>query len=803
MTQDAAGTLAAAQWITPRDEAAHHDDGSNAVWVLHRAFEVDDIPAVASFTITADGIYEAFINGSRVGSAELTPGSTAYSAILEVQQYDVRQLLRIGRNTLHVRLANGWYRGNNGTWRRRAVWGQELAVIGALSGSTLDIVTDGSWTARRSAVLSADLIDGQAEDHRRDDFSAITDLPVDVVERYRARLVWSAAEPVRRVQEIPPVSIRRLSPERQIVDFGQNISGWVRLRNLGPEGTMTTLEFAEHLGGDGDIDTAHLDSRAEALGRHVPFHQTDRVISGGKNDDEFEPRLTVHGFQYVRIDGYPTDLTSKDVTGILVHSDLRRTGWFQSSDDLLNRLHEAARWSFITNAVDVPTDCPTRERSGWTGDFQLFARTATYLYDIDAFGARWLRSLAADQLDDGRVPNIVPNNEHQPDPANPYGEYMQGSAGWGDAAVHVPWTLYAAYGDVSALRSQWPSIVAWVRYQQSAAENGRHATRSERSEQPAPHERYLWDSGFHWGEWLEGPQHRRDGTVRPATDLSQTFAQDPGELATAYYYRSAREASDIAAILGETSQSETLAALASKIKSAWQQEFLLPDGRTTTDTQAAYVRALAFGLYPEALIEAGVGHLVALIGAAGYRAETGFLSTPFLLPLLADHGHADLAFQILQNRNAPSWLAMIERGATTLWEEWDGIDEAGNATASLNHYSRGAIVEFFYSHILGIRSWNGGRGNEITIQPVPGGSLSHAHGRLLTRHGAVEVSWTCDADFELSATIPPEASGVVVMPSGAIHHVAEGVHRLAEPARARTALASNAITERLTTRDHS
>jgi alpha-L-rhamnosidase len=773
----AGAALGTALWITPRDPAAHHDDRQGAVWTLGRTFELAAAPESAGLAVTADGLYEVFINGRRVGDSELAPGTTPYQHVLDVQQYDVASLLTEGTNTIYALLSDGWYRGNNGTWRRRAVWGEELAFIASLTADDAEIVTDATWLSRRSSILSADLIDGQKSDLRRDDWSEEGTQPVDVVEHDRDRLAWSPAPPVRRIADVPPVSINRLSATRQIVDLGQNLSGWARIRNLGPAGQHVALEFAEHLGPDGDISTAHLDSDSPELGRHIAFHQIDEVISGGPGRDVFEPRHTVHGFRYIRVDGYPRDLGFEDITGVLVHTDFERTGTFRSSNSDLNQIHETAVWSFASNAVDVPTDCPTRERSGWTGDFQIFARAASYIFDIEGFAARWLRSLAADQLPDGRVTNITPNNEHQPDPDNPYADFIVGSSGWGDAAVHVPWVLYSTYGNADLLEDQWESISRWVSFEERTARTQRHPARVERASQPAPHERYLWDSGFHWGEWLEGPQHDRQGALRKTVP---SFTADRAEIATAYYYRSVCEAAKIAVVLSKGAETERLHKLAASIREAWQVEFLLEDGRTVEDTQAAYVRALAFGLFPDHLVDRGVGHLVDLIAGAGGRPETGFLSTPFLLQVLADHGHPDLAYSILLSHDYPSWLAMLDRGATTFWEEWDGIDLDGNAHASLNHYSRGAIVEFFYTHILGIRELPGADG-QVLIKPVPGAEhLKYAQGSVSTKRGTLQVEWTDAEEFELSVDVPREAVARIILPSGRVETVPYGRHRFVD-----------------------
>ena len=324
-----------------------------------------------------------------------------------------------------------------------------------------------------------------------------------------------------------------------VVDFGQNFSGWVRLARLGPAGRRLTLSHGEWLDGEGDLTTTHLDVDLPIVPVPLPLGQVDEVVSAG-DGDVFEPRFTTHGFRYVRIEGHPGPLGPDDVTGIVVHSDLRRLGWFECSDDRLNRLHEAVVWSLRSNVCDIPTDCPQRERAGWTGDWQIFAPTAAYLYDVLAFTRKWLADVSLDQRADGCVANMSPCP-----PAEgfdgPLGA-LNGSAGWGDVVVSAPWDLYEAYGDTSLLRETWNSMTAWVRFAAAAAAGGRHPARAAARPDPAAYERYLWDTGFHWGEWLE------PGAV--ITDFAAFARADKSETATAYLYRSAATVARIAGVLG-------------------------------------------------------------------------------------------------------------------------------------------------------------------------------------------------------------------------------------------------------------
>ena len=355
---------------------------------------------------------------------------------------------------------------------------------------------------------------------------------------------------------------------------------------------------------------------------------------------------------------------------MVVHSDLTETGWFRCSDDRLNALHAAAVWSFRGNACDVPTDCPQRERSGFSGDWQVYVATAARTHDVAGFSDKWLRDLAADQWPDGRIPVISPNPAGAGPAGSPFADAMEGSAGWGDAAVFVPWELWRAYGDVRILERQYPSMTRWVDYAAARAREHRHPDRAGAA---APHERYLWDTGGHFGEWLE------PGEI-PAPDPTA----DHGIVATAYLARSGELLSRIAGVLGRRADADRYARLAARVRDAWQREYV-------PTTQADCVRALAFDLVPAHQRQAVADRLAALVAEADHHVGTGFLATGMLLPVLADNGHLDTAYRLLLSTGVPSWLEMIDRGATTIWEWWDGVAD-GRAQGSLNHYSKGAVI---------------------------------------------------------------------------------------------------------------
>lgn len=777
-----------AKWISPVEPAvgsgADAGYGKRPAHLLAGGFTVAGEVASARLYTTALGVYAATVNGERAGTIELAPGSTSYDRTLYAQAADVASLLRAGENTIEIVLSDGWYRGQVGAFRLPAGWGTTLGArvelhVRLADGSRQVVCSDATWTTRRSAITRADLMDGQTLDLRRSS-PAADQVPVLVDAVDAPAIDWSPAPPIRIIETRAPKSLQQLAGGGWIADFGQNASGWIRLTDLGAPGTRTTIEYGEALDRDGDLDTAHLDSDRPGAAP-VPFVQRDVVIAGDDGDagGEFEPRHTVHGFQYARITRsvgaapVPASLEMR-----IVHTDLARIGTFACSDDDLNRLHEIADWSFRGNAVDVPTDCPTRERLAWTGDYQVFAPTATRLYDVLGFSRKWLRSVRDDQLDDGRIANFSPDGRRIKHHLDDQFAMMTGSSGWGDAIVAVPWELYRSYGDEQVLAENYDAMARWVEWALEQARTTRHQARVQASPEPEPFEQYLWDGTFHWGEWTEPRERAADGTrIDPIKHNPMAwFMADKGEVGTAYLYRSTVALARIADVLGRPEDAITYAATADRVADAWRQAYLRPDGSTSTDSQAAYVRAIAFGLIPDDLRALAADRLVELIRGAGTHVGTGFLATGDLLQVLADEGRANVAYELLQQRTAPSWRYMLDRGATTIWEDWEGIDEHGDAHESLNHYSKGAAIRFLHTHTLGLRqeedsiAWE-----QVIIAPLPGGGVTWARGTHEGPQGSIAVHWRLDGErMHLSADIPSGTTARVVMPDGTEHRIGAG-----------------------------
>jgi len=766
-----------AGWIEPA-EMPGGAPGERPAALLRFEFDVDRPVVAARLHVTAQGLYEAFLNGERAGDAELTPGWTQYDVRLQVQTVDVTASVRAGRNALAVVLADGWFRGQLGIVRAADQWGDRLALLAQLhlvhaDGEVTVVGTGPGWRSSTGHVVAADLIAGERVDLRRlprgwdsAGFDDASWAPVTEVFHGYAGLVDSPAPPVRRVEELVPVSVTRLPSGAHLVDLGQNINGWVRLTDLGPAGTTITLTHGEWLGPDGDVTTEHLRPAVPFLPEPLPAGQVDVVVSAGVPGDVFEPRRTTHGFQYARIEGHPGQLTVDDVRGVVVHTDLRRTGWFSASDERLERFHEAAVWSFRDNACDVPTDCPHRERAGWTGDWQLYVPTAAFLYDVAGFSTKWLRDVAADQWPDGTIANISPSAraEGRDSPVS----FLNGSAGWGDAAVIVPWELYRAYGDEQVLVELWPTMVAWVDRTERMARDQRHPARVARRPEPAPHEQYLWDTGFHWGEWLVP-----DEDIGPFPEF---VAADKGEVATAYFAHSTRLMARIAEVLGREQDAARYTELSERVRAAWQAEYLDAEGGLIPDTQADHVRALAFDLVPAELRPAVAARLVELVRKAGTHLGTGFLATPYLLPVLADAGHQDVAYELLFSDTEPSWLTMVDRGATTVWERWNGVSADGVPHESLNHYSKGAVISFLHRYTAGIELLEPAY-RRFRVQPRPGGGLTSAEAAHDSPYGRITSAWRLDGGtFELRVAVPAGTEATVVLPDGTTTTAGPGAH---------------------------
>ncbi|MEV0678842.1 family 78 glycoside hydrolase catalytic domain [Actinosynnema sp. NPDC050436] len=712
----------------------------------------------AELHATARGVFTARVDGTPVGDDVLAPGWSSYEWRLRYRTYDVTGLLRAAGPTavLGVELANGWFRGRLGDTGRRALYGDELGVLAQLEityddGHRQTVVTDESWRSGPSAVLANDLYDGQTVDARlvddswqRPGFSNAGWVGVHVQDFRHEVLVPRLGPPVVRHEEVRPVRVWTSPAGRTLVDFGQNLVGWMRFAVRGEAGATIAVRHAEVVEG-GEIVTRTLRG-AQA---------TDRfVLSGG--DDRFEPTATFHGFRYAEVTGWPGELTEDSVVAVVVHSDLRRTGTFECSDPALNQLHRNVVWSARGNALDLPTDCPQRaERLGWTGDIALFAPTAAFLFDVRGFLRDWLADLAAEQSRAaGRVPFVVPDVlKYLNVPGWPE---QESTAVWGDAAVWVPDALWWAYGDPVVLAEAFDSMAAHVRRVESLlSDTG------------------LWDRGFQFGDWL-------DPTAPPENPL--LAKADPGVVATACLYRSARAVADAARVLERADDAAHFAALADRTRAAFTEHYVREDGTVHSDAVTVYALAICFGLLDEPVRQRAGDRLAALVADNGHRIATGFAGTPFVTEALTRTGHLDDAYRLLLQRERPSWLYAVDMGATTVWERWDALLPDGSVNpgdmVSFNHYAFGAVADWVHRTVGGIAPAAPGY-RAVRVAPRPGGSITWARTALDTVHGRVAVDWevTPDGRFAAEVTVPAGVTAELDLPGVPVHEVGDGTHR--------------------------
>jgi len=743
-----------AEWISP---VVGEAEGRPSYF--RRPFTLEADPGVtidrARLYATSAGINELHLNGAVIGTSVLAPGWSAYADRLRFETHDVTDLIRLGENAVGAVVADGWWRGFL-TWEmKRDVYGDRLGLLAQLEvtysdGSTVTIESDPTWVTSAGPVLNADLYNGESYDARiaidgwaSPGFDQSGWSKTEIFASLAGQLVAPIAPPVRRIEERAVQEVIVTPCGHTILDFGQNLVGWVRLSVEGEAGTTVTLRHAEVLEA-GELGIRPL-RNAKA---------TDEYILGGRGMETWEPTFTFHGFRYVQVDGWPVAIDPSRFVAVVIHTDFPRTGTFSCSNDLLNRLHENAVWGLKGNFVDVPTDCPQRdERLGWTGDLQTFAPTASFLYDVGGFLADWLEDLKAEQFEDGRVSLVVP--------AGPPGMFPMGTfaaAAWGDAATVVPWTMYERFGDVGILERQFDSMRAWVEFVRAKAGAS-----------------LLWPQEFQLGDWLD-PDAPPDQPWRAKTD---------GVLvATAYFAHSAHLVSQAARVLGRSSLAEEYAHLAETIRAAFRQEFVTSSGLVSSDSVAAYALAIMFGLSEQASHRARAGERIAWLSALrGFQISTGFVGTPLVLPALSAVGDTTTAYRLLTETACPSWLYPVTMGATTMWERWDSMLPDGSINpgemTSFNHYSFGSVADWMHQVIGGISPEEPGY-RKIRVSPVPGRGVTSATCSLRTPYGPAACRWALDGGtISLEVDVPPNTSAVVVRPGLADDElsVTAGSHR--------------------------
>jgi alpha-L-rhamnosidase len=730
-----------AQWISP---GYAEDSVMRPSPLFRKEFSLNKKIASATLFITSHGLYEAQINGHRVGNAYLTPGWTSYNKRLQYQAYDVTNLLTEGKNAAGAVLGSGWYRGHIGFNPLPNLYGKDISLLFQLDvtytdGTRASVISDGSWKSSTGPVRFAEIYYGAIIDDnmQQKDWSVINFddknwSGVKVQDFRKDILVATYNEPVRKHETFKPVKIFTTPKGEKVIDFGQNLVGWVQLKVTGNKGDKIIVSHAEVIDKAGDFYTENL---------RTARSQDVYILKGG-GEETFEPQFTWHGFRFIKVEGYPGDLKPENFTAIALYSDMAPTGSFSCSNALINQLQHNIQWGQKGNFLDVPTDCPQRdERLGWTGDAQVFSRTASYNMNVHNFFAKWMKDVAADQYKNGSVPFVIPNVIGKTDAINGPG----GSTGWADVSTIIPWNMYLAYGDKRILEDQYASMKAWVDYMKVQSKND------------------LWNTGFHFGDWLFY-------SVNDDTDGSSAIT-NKYLIAQCFYAYSTQLLINTAKVLGKSDDVAAYTKLLGKIKDAYLKEYVTPNGLISSDTQTAYVLALQFDMLPENLRQQAAERLVNNIRRYGNHLTTGFLGTPYLCRVLSNFGHADVAYQLLLQDTYPSWLYPVKMGATTIWERWDGIKPNGTfedaSMNSYNHYAYGAIGDWMYRVIAGIDTKTEAPGyKQIVIKPTIGGNLQDVAADYETNYGKVSSHWKVDKDTVLmDVEIPANTTATVYIPA--------------------------------------
>ncbi|UAL10056.1 alpha-L-rhamnosidase [Caulobacter segnis] len=713
---------------------------------LRRGFRLEKPVAKARLYATALGGYEARLNGAKVGDGVLAPESTDFRGRALYRTYDVTSLLKSGDNVLAASVADGWFGSPFGFLDLRYVFGPPPRRFSALlevthpDGSTSRVATDGDgdgWRLARAPELKAEIYDGETFDARLDqagwDAPGFDDHAWTPARRGEAPAYRPTAHPeppIRAIQTLKPVKVTEPKPGVRIVDFGQNFSGWCRIHPKGPAGRTLVLRHAEALHPDGTLNTT---SNRRAL-------QTDTyVLRGDPAGETWEPRFTFHGFRYVEITGWPGAL---EIEGVVLHSDAALTGAARIDHPLVQAIVRNTLWSQRGNFLGVPTDCPQRdERMGWTGDAQIFWDAAAFNMDVDAFTRRFMGDVRAGQAPTGEMPDTAP-----------FWALGQNTPGWADAAVILPWTVWRRYGDTAIIDENWDAMDRWSR--RLLALNPDHVWRNAR--------------GMDYGDWLSVDARSRSDVTTPKELVS-----------TAYWAWSTQLLAEMAQATGRAADAARLTALRARIGKAFARAFVRPDGGVGNDSQTSHILALRFGLVPPALQAASAERLAADIRRRGTKLSTGFIGTPYILDVLADHGHADLAHGLLLQTDLPSWGYQVGQGATTVFERWDGLKD-GVVTGSLNHYAFGAVCGFVWRRIIGIDALEPGF-RRIAIRPLIDPRLPGARGDYESVVGRISSAWKrTSGGVQLAVTIPANTTARVELPSpdgkGRVVDVGAGSH---------------------------
>ncbi|MGN0424048.1 MAG: family 78 glycoside hydrolase catalytic domain [Acetatifactor sp.] len=740
-----------AKWITGNYKV--NQKQRYPVDCFRKRFSVADVKK-ARLYITACGLYEAKLGGVKVGNFCMAPGHTDYRKRVQYQTYDVTKLLKDGENELTVQLADGWYRGSCGAWGLKNQYGTETKLLAQLEithtdGDLQTVNTDGSWDwSNDGPIRFADNKDGEIVD------AAYVPSYSGKARETTHNVVPTASDnvPVTEHERFLPTMI--VAPNgKRLFDFGQNIAGWLELQVQAKKGQRIRIRCGELLDEYGNLTLKNIQCARKDFA--TPLQTIDYTCGAGEN--HFKMTFSVFGFQYAEVES-EVEINPENITAIAVYSDMAQTGFFDSSNDLLNRFVNATLWSTKGNSLDVPTDCPTRERHGWTGDAQIFFETAGYLMDYAPFARKYVQDMYDWQKKDGKLPQIAPCGG-----VDFYMDSMNGSVGWADAGVLIPYRFWKLYGDDSLIRKHYDGMARYARFMIGRC--GKFTPLRHHLSLKGTAKKYVVNFGQSYGEWAEPAE------VFP-NDWTNVVLPHPEE-STAYTSFIMGHMAEIADYLGKPEDKALFEEYRDGCKEAYRQLITLPGYELDTDRQAKLVRPLYMHLLDEKQTEYAEKRLVKAMENYGWRLGTGFLSTPFILNVLADMD-IEYAYRLLENEEMPGWLFMPKNGATTIWESWEGTKAQGGI-ASLNHYSKGAVCEWLFQTMCGIRVDGE---NHFTIVPRPGGHFTHAKASYQSVYGRVESGWEKNGDsYTLTVRIPCNTTAELIIPGGEHRVLSTGLHQ--------------------------
>lgn len=736
----------------PRDYA-----GFRPAQYLRQAFAVRTGLRRALAFATAHGVYRLYVNGDRPDAREFAPEPTSYETFLQYQTYDVTGLLRPGENVLGAILADGWWTGRVGMLGISGQYGEKTALLLELrleyADGTVETVVSDDFRSAAGPVVYSDIFVGERYDARRElpgwnragyDDDAWT--PVRALDLGYDNLAAQYGAPVLPAREFTPAAVLTTPAGDTLIDLGQNIAGRLRFTVDAPAGAEIRLEHCEALDAAGEF--------FQNLGGFNKDQTDFYVTRAGRQT--YEPLFTWHGFRYVRVSGWPGELRKEQFTAVVLTTAAEDTGRFACADPRLNRLQENIWWSQVANTLSIPTDCPQRERAGWTGDISIFAPTMCFIRDSQAFLTRWLADCRQAQFPDGQIPVVVP---YWPSYRLLNAGGTHSSSGWGDAILTVPWALYNAYGDTRVLQENYGAMQRWLAYVQRVAETGLPAGHEGFDEARLARQKYLWNTGFHFGDWLI-PSLCKGGNA------AEGVARTGAVVGSAYYAYSTGLMAQIALVLGDLEAYRSYAELNQRVCEAFIEEYVGPDGRLEADYQGIYVLCLAFDLVPDELRAAMTAHLVDMIAQNNGCLDTGFLSVPFLLDALTREHRRDEAFKLLFQTNCPSWLYEMERGATTVWESWDAIQSDGTPSfTSFNHYAFGCVGDWMYREVAGLNAAMPGY-KRLRFTPGVDSGLDWAEASHKTPYGEASIRWERRGDgYRMKVVVPANTEADIFFPS--------------------------------------